>query len=74
MLEGIIFLKCLTPDKASSQICSMSLQMVFLQKHFEILRNVEVNYIKKCSNWLFLFEWLRPDQPNGLKTKYLKTQ
>lgn len=48
MLEGIIFLKCLTPDKASSQICSMSLQMVFLQKHFEILRNVEVNYIKNA--------------------------
>jgi len=30
MLEGIIFLKCLTPDKASSQICSMSLQLFSL--------------------------------------------
>jgi len=30
MLEGIIFLKCLTPDKASSQICSMSLQLFLL--------------------------------------------
>ncbi len=47
MLEGIIFFKCLTPDKASSQICSMSLQIVFLGKHFEISHNVEVNYINK---------------------------
>lgn len=60
MLEGIIFLKCLTPDKASSQICSMSLQMFFL--FFFILRQ-HFEFYKTCLNWVLF----REAEVNGLK-------